>query len=73
MPFHEEATFKRSKELPYDINRKDYDNPMLEFPTYDSTLLDHVHGENLIELSMIDEPVDMVDKPPAYKRRCAWY
>ena len=49
--FHEEATLKISKEIPYDIDTKDRDTPMSKVPQVDSTHPD-VQRENPVELSV---------------------
>ena len=61
--FHEEYAFKRSKEFPYDIDTKEHDTSMLEFPKIDSTH-PNFQRENPTELLFIDEPPT--------KRRYAW-
>ena len=71
MTFHEEASFKKLKEIECEI--EDHDSPILEDLDDDSSLF-YVHRENPVDhskLPVIDELVELVNEPPA-KRRETW-
>ena len=71
--FHEDTSFKQSKELECDLETEEDDAPISEDHDDDSSPSD-VQRENLAEhaqIPAIDEPVELVDEPPA-KRRSAW-
>ena len=71
--FHEETTFKRSKELECDPETEEAEAPISEDHDDDSSPSD-VQRENPIEhaeLPVIDELDELVDEPPT-KRRSTW-
>ena len=71
--FHEEATFKRSKEIEFDPKAEEIVIPTLEDHEDDSSPSD-VQRQNPVEhakLPVIDEPVVLVDEPHV-KRRLTW-
>ena len=71
--FHDEETFKWSNELECDPEIEEDETPISEDHDDDSSPSD-VQKENPAEhakLTIIDEPVELVDEPPA-KRRSPW-
>ena len=73
MTFHEEAAFKRSKELECDLETKEAEAPISKDHDDDSSPSDvyRENPRNHAELPAIDEPIELVDEPPT-KRRSAW-
>ena len=73
MNFHEEATFKWSKDLECDPEIDEIEIPTSKNHENDSSPSE-IQRENLAEpteLHVIDEPVELVNEPPT-KRRATW-
>ena len=71
--FHEEETFKQSKEIKCDPETEEDETPIEEDNNDDSSPSD-IQRENPIEhaeLPVIDELDELVDEPPT-KRRSTW-
>ena len=74
--FHEEAVFKRSKELPLDIEVEYFETPQVHVPVSETSSLDMQMEELDEPLDQIDpvEPIEQVDRSleaPQTKRRLA--
>ena len=75
--FHEEAVFKRSKELPLDTEVEESETPQIQAPVSETSNLDMQMEELDERLDQIDpvEPIEQVDRSleaPQTKRRPTW-